>query len=94
MAIRMQYYEPMDQSLGFLLWRKFDSISFLIVLYTNIIRFVKAQRLNWLDHIERMSKERVVKQINNRKPIASRPIGRPKNRWDDDVRNDKNYEGQ
>jgi hypothetical protein len=34
-----------------------------------------------------MSKERVVKQINNWKPIASRPIGRPKNRWDDDVRN-------
>jgi hypothetical protein len=35
-----------------------------------------------------MSKERVVKQINNWKPIASRPIGRPKNRWDVDVRND------
>jgi hypothetical protein len=25
---------------------------------------------------------------NNWKPIASRPIGRPKNRWDDDARND------
>jgi hypothetical protein len=35
-----------------------------------------------------MSKERVVKQINNWKPIASQPIGRPKNRWDKDVRND------
>jgi hypothetical protein len=35
-----------------------------------------------------MSEARVVKQINNWKPIASRPIGRPNNRWDDDVRND------
>jgi hypothetical protein len=35
-----------------------------------------------------MSKERVVKEINNWKPTASRPIGRPNNRWDDDVRND------
>jgi hypothetical protein len=34
-----------------------------------------------------MSKERVVKKINNWKPIASRSIGRPKNGWDDDVRN-------
>jgi hypothetical protein len=34
-----------------------------------------------------MSEERVVKKINNRKPTASRPIGRPKIRWDDDVRN-------
>jgi hypothetical protein len=34
-----------------------------------------------------MPEERLVKQINNWKPIASRPIGRPKNRWDDDVRN-------
>jgi len=35
-----------------------------------------------------MLEERVVKKINNWKPIASRPIGRPKNRWDNDVRND------
>jgi hypothetical protein len=48
-----------------------------LIKHKNIIRFVKAQRLNWLGHIERMSKERVVKQINNWKPVASRPIGRP-----------------
>jgi hypothetical protein len=34
-----------------------------------------------------MSEERVVKKINNWKAIASRPIGRPTNRWDNDVRN-------
>jgi hypothetical protein len=34
-----------------------------------------------------MPEERVVKKIDNWKPIASRPIGSPKNRWDDDVRN-------
>jgi hypothetical protein len=54
-----------------------------LIKHKNIIRFIKAQRLNWLGHIERMSEERVVKKINNWKAI-----GRPKNRWDDDVRND------
>jgi hypothetical protein len=37
--------------------------------------------------MERMSEERAVKKINNWKPIASRPIGRPKNRWHNYVRN-------
>ena len=54
----------------------------------NIIRFIKSQRLKWLGHVERMQKEREVKKIYKWKPFASRPIGRPKNRWEDDVRKD------
>ena len=54
----------------------------------NIIRFIKSQRLKRLGHIERMQKERDVTEIYKWKPFASRPIGRPKNRWEDDVRKD------
>ena len=54
----------------------------------NIIRFIKSQRLKWLGHIERMQKEREVTKIYKWKPFTSRPIGRPKNRWKDDVRKD------
>jgi hypothetical protein len=54
----------------------------------NMIRFIKAQRLKWLDNVERMPKERAVTRIYKRKPFASRPTGRPKNRWEDDVRKD------
>jgi hypothetical protein len=36
-----------------------------LIKHTNIIRFVKAQRLNWLSHTERMPEERVAKKINN-----------------------------
>ena len=35
-----------------------------------------------------MQKEREVTKIYKWKPFASRPIGRPKNRWEDDVRKD------
>ena len=54
----------------------------------NIIRFIKSQRLKRLGHIERMQKEREVTEIYKWKPFASRPIRRPKNRWEDDVRKD------
>ena len=52
------------------------------------IRFIKSQRLKWLGHTERMRKEREVTKIYKWKPFASRQIGRPKNRWEDDVRKD------
>jgi hypothetical protein len=52
----------------------------------NIIRFIKSQILQRLGHVERMAKEREVKRMYKWKPFASRPIGRPKNRWEDDVR--------
>jgi hypothetical protein len=35
-----------------------------------------------------MPKEREVTRLYKRKPLASRPIRRPKNRWDDDVKKD------
>lgn len=35
-----------------------------------------------------MPKEREVARIYKWKPLASRPIGRPKIRWEDDIRKD------
>ena len=54
----------------------------------NIIRFIKSQRLKRLGHVERMPNEREVTRIYKWKPLATRPKGRPKNRWEDDVRMD------
>jgi hypothetical protein len=49
---------------------------------------VKSQRLKWLGHVERMPNEREVTRIYKWKTLASRPKGRPKNRWEDYVRMD------
>jgi hypothetical protein len=54
----------------------------------NITRFIKSQRLKRLGHVERMPNERDVTRIYKWKPLASRPKGRLKNRWEDDVRID------
>jgi hypothetical protein len=57
-----------------------------IIKRKNIINFIRAQRLSWLDHIEKMQRTRMVKAIYSWKPISRRPIGRPKTRLVDDVR--------
>jgi hypothetical protein len=59
-----------------------------IIKRKNIINFIRAQRLSWVGHIERMQGSTMVKAIYSWKPISRRPIGRPKTRWVDDVRKD------
>jgi hypothetical protein len=55
-----------------------------IIRHENIVRRIKSKRLSWLEHVERMPDERVVKNIYKWKPYATRPKGRPKLRWEDD----------
>jgi len=35
-----------------------------------------------------MPEETMVKGVYKWKPMLTRPLGRPKNRWEDDIRND------
>jgi len=56
--------------------------------HRNIINYVKAPRLSWFGHINRMAETSTVKKIHKWKPFTGRPVGRPKSRWEIDVRND------
>jgi len=53
----------------------------------NIINYIKAQRLSWFGHLHRMLEERMVEKVYKSKPMLTRPLGRPKNRWEDNIRN-------
>jgi hypothetical protein len=57
-----------------------------IIKHKNITNFIRAQRLSWVGHIERMKGTGMVKAIYCWKPMSRRPIGRPKTRWVDDVK--------
>jgi hypothetical protein len=59
-----------------------------IIRHENIVRHIKSKRLSWLGNVERMPDGRVAKSIYKWKPYATRPKGRPRLRWEDDVRND------
>ena len=61
-----------------------------LIRHKNIISHIKAQRLGWFGHLHRMPEERMVKKVRKWKPMSIRPQGRPKNRWEDDIRNDMN----
>ena len=54
----------------------------------NMIGFIRKQILNWLGHVERMTEDNNLKKIKRWKPIAKRPTGRPKLRWEDGVLED------
>ena len=59
-----------------------------IIKQKNIINFTRAQKIGWYGHIERMQERRMVKAIHSCKPISKRPTGRPKIRWEEDVKKD------
>ena len=59
-----------------------------LIKHRNIINYVKAQRLSWFGHINRMPETSIAKRIYKWKPFTGRSAGRPKSRWEYDVRND------
>ena len=54
----------------------------------NIINYIIAQRLAWFGHVDRMPDNSVVQKVYELSPALTRSLGRPKNRWEDDVKSD------
>jgi tRNA(Glu) U13 pseudouridine synthase TruD len=55
-----------------------------------VINYIKSQRLGWLGHVHRMPDERMVKRVYEWKTMATKSLRRPKNRWENDVKNELN----
>ena len=47
----------------------------------DIVRFVRAQRIKWLGHIERIGQARPTRKLLDWKPMGTKPVGRPRQRW-------------
>jgi hypothetical protein len=54
----------------------------------DIVRFNKAQRIKWLGHIQRMDQARPTRKLLDWKPMGTRPVGKPRQRWREDVMED------
>jgi hypothetical protein len=70
-------------------WRKLH-IDELRSLYSspNIVRVIKARRMRWAGHVARMGVGRGVYRVLVGRPEGKRPLGRPRRRWEDNIKMD------
>ena len=54
----------------------------------NIVRVVKLRRVRWAGHVARMGDDRGVHSVLVGKPEGERPLGRPRCRWEDNIKMD------
>jgi len=70
-------------------WRKLHNEE-LNNLYSspNIVRVIKSRRMRRAGHVARMGKRRGVYMVMVEKPEGKRPLGRPRHRWEDNIKMD------
>src|SRR5215468_8591252 len=52
----------------------------------SIVRVVKSRRMRWAGHVARMGEERGVHRVLVGKPEGKTPLGRPRRRWEDNIK--------
>jgi hypothetical protein len=75
-------------------WRKLHDDE-LHNLYSslNIVRVIKSRRMRWAGHVARMGKGRGVYRVLVGRPKGKKPLGRPRHRWEDNVKMDLRERG-
>ena len=70
-------------------WRKlhYEKLNDLYSL-PNIVRVVKPRRMRWAGYVARMGEDRGVQRVLVGKPEENRPLGRPRRRWEDNIKLD------
>ena len=54
----------------------------------NIVRVIKSRRMRWAGHVALMGERRGVYRVLVGKPEGKRPLGRPRRRWEDNIKMD------
>jgi hypothetical protein len=70
-------------------WRKLHDEE-LHGLYSSpsIVRVIKARRMRWAGHVAGMGEVRGAHKILVWRPEGRRPLGRPRRRWEDNIKMD------
>ena len=70
-------------------WRKLHNEELRdIYSLPNIVRMVKSRRMRWAGHVACMGEERGEHTFLVGKPEGKRPLGRPRRRWEDNIKMD------
>ena len=65
-----------------------DPVLNVLTENADIVRFIKAQGIKQLGHIQRMDQARPTRKLLDWKPMGTRPVGKPRQRWQEDVMED------
>ena len=57
------------------------------------MRVIKSGRMRWAEHVARMGERRGVYRVLVGKPEGKRPLGRPRRRWEDNIKMGLQEEG-
>jgi hypothetical protein len=70
-------------------WRRLHNEE-LIDLYSspNIVRVIKSRRMRWAGHVALMGERSGAYRVLVGKPEGRRPLGRPRRRWEDNIKTD------
>jgi hypothetical protein len=70
-------------------WKKLHNDE-LHSLYSslNIVRVIKSRRIRWAGHVARMGEGRDVYKVLIGRPEGKRPLGKPRRRWEDNIKTD------
>jgi hypothetical protein len=73
-------------------WRKLHNDE-LHSLYSspNIVRVIKWRRMRWVGHVARMGRGEVFTGVLIERPEGKRPLGRPRRKWEDNIKMDLRY---
>jgi hypothetical protein len=92
-VLRTIFGPKRDEAIGD--WRRLHNEE-LNDLYSsaNIIRVIKSRRMRWAGHVARMGEKRDAYRILLGRPEGRRPLGRPRRRWEGNIKMDlKKWDG-
>ena len=71
------------------IWRIRNNVGIdKLIEAADIVRFIRAQRVRWLEHTQRMDQARPTRKLLDWRPMGTRPVGRPRQRWQEDAMED------
>jgi len=54
----------------------------------NVVLVTKSRKMNWASHVAHMGERRGVYMVLVGEPEGKRPLGRPRRRWEDNIKMD------